>query len=527
MPTRVFFCLSISSSHPLKEIRVRFAPSPTGSLHIGGVRTALYNYLFAKKLNGKFIIRIEDTDQNRYVDKAEEYIYDSLRWLGLEADESVEKGGPFAPYKQSERLDIYKKHAYDLVEKGWAYFAFDTAEDLEQAREKSKEGGVSTFQYNAATRMLMKNSLSLSPDEVEQLKQNQPFVIRLKVPKKEEIRLNDLIRGWVMVHSSTMDDKVLLKSDGMPTYHLANVVDDYLMKISHVIRGEEWLPSAPTHVLLYQAFGWQNEMPLFAHLPLLLKPEGDGKLSKRDGMLHGFPVFPLSWTDAETGNVISGFREEGYLPEALINFLAFQGWNPGTEQEIFSIGELIEAFSLERIGKSGTRFDIQKAKWFNHHYLQQKPDVFFAEAISKVLEPCGLWKEGKKLGAWVNLVKSRSSFVADMLTEIRQIATWPVAPDEETLKSKWNEDAKRGLIAFSDLLAEREDWSAEELKSVFQSEMEKLGIKPGKVLPNLRMALTGKAAGPDLMTIAEVLGGTISAQRMRDSLQRFSLLTGI
>jgi glutamyl-tRNA synthetase len=511
----------------LKDIRVRFAPSPTGSLHIGGVRTALYNYLFAKKLGGKFIIRIEDTDKNRYVEKSEAYIYEALRWLGLEADESVEKGGPFAPYKQSERLEIYQKHAWDLVERGWAYLAFDTGEDLEMAREKSKEGGVSTFQYNAATRMLMKNSLSLPGSEVEQLKEKHPFVIRLKVPKKEEIRLHDLIRGWVMVHSSTMDDKVLLKSDGMPTYHLANVVDDYLMKISHVIRGEEWLPSAPTHVLLYKAFGWENEMPLFAHLPLLLKPSGDGKLSKRDGMIHGFPVFPLSWTDAETGNVVAGFREEGYLPEAMINFLAFQGWNPGTEQEIFSLSGLIETFSLERIGKSGTRFDIQKAKWFNHHYLQEKPDYFFAAAIQSVLEPNGLWHDGKKLAIWVRLVKSRASFVHEMLSEIEQIAQWPVSPDAEFVRSKWNEETKRGLSAFADWVGKSQDLTAEEAKAAFQACMEELGIKPGKVLPVLRMAVTGKPAGPDLMTIVELLGGHLASRRMADSMQWFSEISGI
>jgi glutamyl-tRNA synthetase len=498
----------------LKEIRVRFAPSPTGSLHIGGVRTALYNYLFARQKQGKFIIRIEDTDQNRFVDQAEAYIYEALKWLGIEADESVEKGGPFTPYKQSERMDIYKKHAFDLVEKGWAYYAFDTAEELDLVREKSKEGGVSTFQYNSATRMLLKNSLSLPPTEVEERLKSQPFVIRLKVPKKEEIRLNDLIRGWVMVHSSTLDDKVLLKSDGMPTYHLANVVDDYLMKISHVIRGEEWLPSAPTHVLLYKAFGWEKDMPEFAHLPLLLKPEGEGKLSKRDGLEHGFPVFPLAWKDDNSGNMVSGFREEGYLPEALINFLAFQGWNPGTEQEFFSLDDLVEAFSLERIGKAGTRFDIQKAKWFNHHYLQLKPDAFFETGIKSILEPKGLWFDGQKLKVWVDLVKSRSHFEKEMLHEIELIAQSPFQFEEEAVKAKWNDESKMGLQAFLAALQFSGQQVAADWKNIFNQEMERAGVKAGKVMPVLRMALTGKTAGPDLMSILEVLGNKECEKRI-------------
>jgi glutamyl-tRNA synthetase len=349
-----------------REVRVRFAPSPTGALHIGGLRTALYNFLLARKTGGKFIIRIEDTDQNRFVPGAEEYIMNAMAWCGIVPDESPATGGPYAPYRQSERKPMYMEYAQRLIDEGNAYYAFDTPEELEAMRERLKAAKVATPQYNAITRMTMKNSLTLPEDEVKaKLASGEPYVIRLKVPRKEEVRLNDLIRGWVMVHSSTIDDKVLMKSDGMPTYHLANIVDDHLMKITHVIRGEEWLPSAPLHVLLYKFLGWEDTMPKFAHLPLLLKPDGNGKLSKRDAEMHGFPLFPFEWKDPATGSVAAGFREDGYLPDALVNFLAFLGWNPGTQQEIFSMEELIEAFSVERIGKSGTKFDINKTKWYN------------------------------------------------------------------------------------------------------------------------------------------------------------------
>jgi len=506
----------------MKEVRVRFAPSPTGSLHIGGVRTALYNYLFAKKNNGKFIIRIEDTDQTRFVEKSEQYIYDALNWLGLDADESVKNGGSFAPYKQSERKEIYTKYANELVEKGLAYLAFDSAEELDAMRSKLKDAGESMFLYNAASRMSLKNSLSLSTTEIEKLKsEGVPFVVRLKVPAKEEIRLNDMIRGWVMVHSSTLDDKVLLKSDGMPTYHLANVVDDYLMKISHVIRGEEWLPSAPTHVLLYKSFGWENDMPQFAHLPLLLKPSGDGKLSKRDGEMMGFPVFPLEWKDKNSGKTISGFKEEGYLPEALLNFLAFLGWNPGTEQELFTLEELIDAFSIERIGKSGTRFDINKAKWFNQLYLHKKQPSFFRKSIQKTLEPFDLWNEGAKLDLWVKLVQERSTFEYEMLEEIKSIASKPKDYDQLILASKWNADAKSGLEAFSKELIQMNEISIDSAKALFNQTMESLGIKPGKVLQLLRLSLTGNGAGPDLMTVMELLGPKECSQRITDSIATF------
>ena len=506
----------------MKEVRVRFAPSPTGSLHIGGVRTALYNYLFAKKNNGKFIIRIEDTDQNRFVEGAEQYIYDALNWLGLHADESVTAGGPFAPYKQSERKDMYAKYAFELVEKGLAYLAFDTTEELEAMRNRLKDSGEHSFQYNAATRMSMRNSLSLPESEIDKLRRdNIPYVIRLKVPAKEEIRVNDLIRGWVMVHSSTLDDKVLLKSDGLPTYHLANVVDDYLMKISHVIRGEEWLPSAPTHVLLYKSFGWEKDMPQFAHLPLLLKPSGDGKLSKRDGEMLGFPVFPLEWTDKESGRKIAGFKEEGYLPEALVNFLVFQGWNPGTEQELFSLEELVEEFSIERIGKSGTRFDIAKAKWFNQYYLHKKEASFFHNSFKAILEPAGLWNNGKNLSLWVKLVQERSTFESEMTKEIASIANGTITYDEEIVTSKWNDDAKRGLETLDLALKEVQEISMDEAKILVNQTMESLGIKPGKVLQILRVAITGKGAGPDLMTIIELLGSKEIARRIENAVSKF------
>src|SRR5690554_3657719 len=365
-----------------REVRARFAPSPTGALHIGGVRTALYNYLFAKKNQGKFLLRIEDTDQNRFVPGAEEYIKNSLEWLGIIPDESPWVEGPHGPYRQSERKPMYKQYALDLIEKGHAYYAFDTPEELDAMRERLTAARVVSPQYNSITRTQMKNSLTLPEDEVKaRLASGEPYVIRIKIPRKEEVRLNDMIRGWVLVHSNSLDDKVLMKSDGMPTYHLANIVDDHLMGITHVIRGEEWLPSAPLHVLLYRYLGWEDTMPEFAHLPLLLKPDGNGKLSKRDAEKQGFPIFPLDWTDPVTGEKAIGFREAGYLPEALVNFLAFLGWNPGTEQELFTLDDLVGSFSLERINKAGARFDIQKAQWYNQQYLRRKSPENLAEYL--------------------------------------------------------------------------------------------------------------------------------------------------
>ena len=371
----------------MSKVRVRFAPSPTGPLHIGGVRTALYNYLFAKKNGGKMILRIEDTDQKRYVDGAEQYILDSLEWCGIHLDESIIHGGKYGPYRQSQRKEIYRPYAEQLVNNGFAYYAFDTAEELTLMRERMKKAGVTSPQYNSVTRSTMKNSLSLSDDEVKKrLNNEEPYVIRIKMPRNQEVKLFDVIRGWVVVNTNKMDDKVIFKSDGMPTYHLANVVDDYLMKISHVIRGEEWLPSAPLHVLLYEYLGWKSQQPQFAHLPLLLKPDGNGKLSKRDGDRLGFPVFPLNWKNPETGEVSLGYKEAGYLPEAFINMLAFLGWNLGTPQEIFSIDDLCETFTLDRVGKSGAKFDFDKTKWFNQQYLRSKSKLELAEMLQVILK---------------------------------------------------------------------------------------------------------------------------------------------
>ncbi|NBX88287.1 MAG: glutamate--tRNA ligase, partial [Bacteroidetes bacterium] len=372
-----------------RPVRVRFAPSPTGPLHIGGVRTALYNYLLARKHGGTMILRIEDTDQNRFVPGAEQYIMESLKWVGIEIDEGIEQGGPHAPYRQSERKPMYAQYAYDMIEKGYAYYAFDTEEDIEQMRKRLEASKMQPA-YDSVSRMSMKNSITLPADEVKmRLERGDNYVIRIKLPRKEEVRFHDVIRGWVVVNTSTMDDKVLLKGDGMPTYHLANVVDDYLMGISHVIRGEEWLPSAPLHVMLYRYLGWEDVMPEFAHLPLLLKPEGNGKLSKRDGDRLGFPVFPLQWTDPKTNEVSSGYKESGYYPEAATNMLALLGWHPSGNQEMFSMEELIAEFSLERVSKSGAKFDLQKALWFNQQYLQQKPLNEQYEILKPLIEAKG------------------------------------------------------------------------------------------------------------------------------------------
>ncbi|MGX7687414.1 glutamate--tRNA ligase [Flectobacillus roseus] len=493
-----------------QEVRVRFAPSPTGPLHIGGVRTALYNYLLAKKLGGKMLLRIEDTDQNRFVPGAEQYIIESLQWLGITIDEGVGVGGPHEPYRQSERSAIYQEHAQILLDAGKAYYAFDTSEELDAMRATFESQG-SAFQYNAVTRTRLKNSLTLSDEEVKaKIEAGEPYVIRLKVPAKEEIRFKDLIRDWVHVHSSTIDDKVLMKSDGLPTYHLANVVDDHLMNITHVIRGEEWLPSAPLHVMLYRAFGWENTMPQFAHLPLLLKPEGNGKLSKRDAEIGGFPVFPLEWTNPEGVKSI-GFREEGYLKEALINFLAFLGWNPGTEQEIFSLDELTQAFSLERINKSGAKFDINKAKWYNEQYLRQQTDEALAAQYLTEFE-------SDKAVKIVHLFKERVTFPQQIVSEANALFVAPTSYDQAVIASKWNDDAKKAITAFKEALPALDNYVADEIKHTLSAELEKLGIKMGKVMQALRVAVTGAGAGPDLMLLMEIIGKDAVIQRLDTAL---------
>ena len=503
----------------MREVRVRFAPSPTGALHIGGVRTALYNYLLARKSHGTMILRIEDTDQARYVPGAEEYILESLRWVGIKIDEGVGVGGPHAPYRQSERKPMYKQYAQKLVDEGTAYYAFDTEEDLDAMRERLKTAGVASPQYNSITRMQMRNSLTLLDDEVKDLlAAGTPYVIRLKVPRKEEVRLNDLIRGWVMVHSSQIDDKVLMKSDGMPTYHLANVVDDYLMKISHVIRGEEWLPSAPLHVLLYKYLGWEADMPQFAHLPLLLKPTGDGKLSKRDADQMGFPIFPLEWVDPNTSEKASGFREAGYLPEALVNFLAFLGWNPGTTQEIFSMDELIQTFSVERIGKAGTKFDIHKAQWFNQQYLRAKSNDILAEYLLESLSREKIACPREKAEKVVSVMKERVTFPKDFWEQGKFLFFAPSTFDESVASKKWNDDAVKVLSAFRDEVSKLTSFNAEVAKSTLERVTANLGIATGKILQALRLSITGAGAGPDLMMIMEIIGKEEVARRIEFAL---------
>jgi glutamyl-tRNA synthetase len=499
----------------MREVRVRFAPSPTGALHIGGVRTALYNYLLARQHKGTMILRIEDTDQARYVPGAEEYILKSLAWVGIKIDEGVGVGGPYAPYRQSERKPMYMQYAQRLVTEGNAYYAFDTEQDLDAMRERLKTAGVVSPQYNSITRMQMRNSLTLPEDEVKSLLQaGTPYVVRLKVPRKEEVRLNDMIRGWVMVHSSQIDDKVLMKSDGMPTYHLANVVDDYLMKISHVIRGEEWLPSAPLHVLLYKYLGWEADMPQFAHLPLLLKPTGDGKLSKRDADQMGFPIFPLDWLDPNTNEKAAGFRESGYLPEALVNFLAFLGWNPGTTQEIFSMEELIKAFSVERIGKAGTKFDIHKAQWFNQQYLRAKNDEdlsgYLLESLSKENVSCTKEKAIKV----ARVMKERATFPKDFWEQGKFLFYPPTSFDETIASKKWNDDAIKVIAAFREELTKLTTLDAVVAKTTLEQVTSRLGIGTGKILQALRLSLTGAGAGPDLMMIMEIIGRDEVISRM-------------
>ena len=499
----------------MRDVRVRFAPSPTGALHIGGVRTALYNYLLARKHKGTMILRIEDTDQNRYVSGAEEFIIQSLEWAGIQIDEGVGKGGPHAPYRQSERKAIYKQYAQKLVDESNAYYAFDTEHELDAMRDRLKAQGDSNQQYSSGTRLQMKNSLTLSAEETtNKLQAGDQYVIRLKVPANEEIKLTDLIRGEVIVNSTQIDDKVLMKSDGMPTYHLANVVDDYLMKISHVIRGEEWLPSAPLHVLLYKFLGWQNEMPEFAHLPLLLKPDGNGKLSKRDADKMGFPIFPLNWTDPTTNELAIGYREAGYLPEALINFLAFLGWNPGTEKEIFSMQELIDEFTIERIGKAGAKFDIQKAQWYNQYYLRSKSDAELAEYLIASLAneniSCSIEK-AKKISF---CLRERITFPKELREQSNFFFFAPTQFEEQVIQKKWNADLAKVLGAYRDEVKATRTISAQSAKTILDNTATHLGMKSGQVLQVLRMILTGQGSGPDLMMSIEILGSDEVAKRI-------------
>ena len=504
-----------------KEVRVRFAPSPTGPLHIGGVRTALYNYLFARKHGGKFILRIEDTDQSRFVAGAEKYINEALQWLELDVDEGVSEGGQFGPYKQSERKDIYLKYARQLIDEDKAYYAFDTAEALETMRERLKEARVANPVYDNVTRTNMQNSLTLSAEEVKaRLADGVPYVIRIKVPRLEDIRLHDLVRGWVVVSSSNIDDKILVKSDGMPTYHLANIVDDHLMGITHVIRGEEWLPSAPLHVLLYRYLGWEESMPQFAHLPLLLKPDGNGKLSKRDADKNGYPVFPLDWKDPVSGDRSIGFREQGYLPEAVVNFLAMLGWNPGTEQEIFSLPELVESFSIERIGKAGAKFDIDKAKWFNQQYIKQKSGKDLAQGLLEILRSQGVFCAAEDAASICDLMKERVTFPQEIWSNGQFFFFDPVAYDEKMVRKKWNDEARQLLSAFVDALEMMKDFNEDAIKNTINRVLEKHGSQLAKIMPALRLVITGSGAGPDLMGIIVILGKETVIRRIQNALKK-------
>ncbi len=498
-----------------KQVRVRFAPSPTGPLHMGGVRTALYNYLFAKKNNGTFIIRIEDTDQTRFVPGAQEYILDALKWCGILPTEGPGIGGDFGPYVQSERKEMYKPYAEQLVENDKAYYAFDTPEELDEIREQAKVMGMPNWQYNSVTRSSLKNSLTLPADEVaKRLATNEPYVIRMKMPRNTDVRLEDMIRGWVIVNTNNLDDKVLFKSDGMPTYHLANIVDDYTMKISHVIRGEEWLPSAPLHVLLYEAFGW--EAPKFAHLPLLLRPDGNGKLSKRDGDRLGFPVFPTNWTTAE-GELYSGYREKGYLPEAFINMLAFLGWNPGTNQELFSLTELEEAFTLERVGKAGAKFDAEKTKWFQQQHLRNKSN----EEIVLLFPQNIIDKYGKdKLTTVCGLMKERATFVEDILTEGNYLLDRPSTYDETVVSKKWNDQSPQLMNEWINILTTIPSFEAGEIEKEFKEFLTTKNLGIGAVLPLFRLLVTGVGMGPSMFEIANFLGKDECIQRMHEGLTK-------
>jgi len=484
-----------------RPVRVRFAPSPTGPLHMGGVRTALYNYLFAKKHNGTFVIRIEDTDQTRFVEGAQDYIMDAMKWCGIMPTEGPGIGGDFGPYIQSERKSMYRPYAEELVSNDKAYYAFDTSEELTKMREQAKEMGMPNWQYNSVTRGSMKNSISLPSDEVKRRIENgDPYVIRMKMPRNVDIRFEDEIRGWVVVNTNNLDDKVLFKSDGMPTYHLANIVDDHTMEISHVIRGEEWLPSAPLHVMLYDAFGW--EAPKFAHLPLLLKPDGPGKLSKRDGDRLGFPVFPTNWTTAE-GDIFSGYRENGYFSGAFVNMLAFLGWNPGTTQEIFSLEELVEAFSLERVSKAGAKFDPDKTKWFQQQYIRSTDDAVLAELLQKEIE--GDYPLDK-LTEVCRLIKERATFVKDVWAEGSYLLERPTSYDEKTARKKWKNDAEATMQEFKTILSELDDFSPASIEVAFKSFLEKKEIGVGAVLPQFRLLLSGKGMGPSMFDISSFLG---------------------
>ena len=499
-----------------RKVRVRFAPSPTGALHIGGVRTALYNYLFARQHGGDLIFRIEDTDSNRFVPGAEEYIIESFKWLGIQFDEGVSFGGDHGPYRQSERRDIYKKYVRQLLDAGKAYIAFDTPAELE-----AKRAEIPNFQYDAHTRGMMRNSLTLPQEEVDRLiAEGQQYVVRFKIEPDEDVHVNDLIRGDVVINSSILDDKVLYKSaDELPTYHLANIVDDHLMEVTHVIRGEEWLPSAPLHVLLYRAFGWADTMPAFAHLPLLLKPDGKGKLSKRDGDRLGFPVFPLEWHDPKTGEVSRGFREEGYLPEAVLNFLALLGWNPGNDQELMTLDEMVNLFDIHRCSKAGARFDYVKGIWFNHEYILKMSDEKVAEMFMPILKEHGIDAPMDKVVTVVGMMKGRVNFVKELWDTCKFFFVAPTEYDPKTVQKRWKPDSAEMMTRLADLLESLDDFSLENQERVVMKWIEDNGLHTGNIMNAFRLTLVGEGKGPHMFDISSVLGKEETIARMRRAIE--------
>lgn len=511
-----------------RKVRTRFAPSPTGPLHMGGVRTALYNYLFAKRSGGDFLLRIEDTDRNRFVPGAEDYIIEALNWCGIAIDEGVSKEGPFAPYRQSERkeLGVYSDYAEQLVRSGHAYYAFDTAEELEEMRKRLSEAGNHAPTYNFESRGSMFNSVSLPKEETEaRIRSGQPYVIRLKIEPGMTIEFEDMIRGKVSFQSDIVDDKVLLKSDGMPTYHLAHIVDDVLMEISHAIRGEEWLPSAPAHILIYRWLGWEDRMPRYAHLPLLLKPEGNGKLSKRDGDRLGFPVFPLQWTDPESGEVSSGYREKGYYPEAFVNMLALLGWNPGSEQELFSMQELIDSFTMDHVHKSGARFDPEKTRWFNEQYLRRQPDHDIARRIQTLVRSrFGLEESDHRLGieflsAAVALLKDRVQFEHEMVDSGSYLFIAPTAYDQTVIAKRWKPELGAFFNSLSTAFQSATPFDRNTIDSAIKNCASENGIKPGEIMQLLRVLVSGQAGGVDLIGMIQLLGADESARRIKSGLE--------
>jgi len=499
-----------------REVRVRFAPSPTGPLHIGGVRTALYNFLFARQHGGKLVFRIEDTDSNRFVPGAEDYILESFKWLGINFDEGVSFGGQYGPYRQSERRDIYRRYVDQLLDEGKAYYAFDTPEELD-----AKRGEIQNFQYDASARMQMRNSLSLPADETARLLQEGVnYVVRFKIEPGEDVHVNDIIRGDVVINSSILDDKVLYKNaDGLPTYHLANIVDDHLMEISHVIRGEEWLPSAPLHVLLYRALGWEETMPRFAHLPLLLKPDGKGKLSKRDGDRLGFPVFPLEWTDPKTGETSSGYRESGYLPEAVVNFLALLGWNPGNDEELLSMDDLVRLFDLTKCSKAGAKFDYVKGQWFNHEYILNSDDEKLAPTFADILRDNGIEAPMESVVRVVGLMKGRVNFVKELWPLCRFFFVAPTTYDEKTAKKRWKDFSARQMSELAALLEALSDFSMAAQEEAVNAWLAENDYKMGDVMNAWRLTLVGEGKGPHMYEISSFLGQAETLKRMRRAIE--------